>query len=168
MKKGDKRMFHSKKGVSPLIATVLLIIFSIVLGAVVMSWGEAYIEDKAEFVKGAQETVAGCDSASIKIITVRGVPQICHTDDVMEVFIENGPFAEIYDIHARVLGTEGVTTRDSILVEPLKMGDSRKIMFRFDSVGEIRQVKLTPIIMRGGTITPCLERATIIEPVNPC
>ena len=161
-------MFHSKKGVSPLMATLLLIIFSIVLGAVVMSWGEAYIEEKAEFVRGGQETVAGCDAASIKIISVGGVPQICSRDDVIEVYLDNGPFAELYDVHARVLGVDGVTTRPSVLSEPLKMGDSRRVMFRFDPVGEIRQVKLTPIILRGGTITPCLERATIIEPVNPC
>ena len=33
------RIFLQKKGVSPLIATVLLISFAVALGAVVMNWG---------------------------------------------------------------------------------------------------------------------------------
>ncbi|MBW2986491.1 hypothetical protein KY333_03915 [Candidatus Woesearchaeota archaeon] len=162
-------MLHSKKGVSPLVATILLILFSIVLGAVVMSWGEAYIEEKAEFVKGAQETVAGCDAAYINIIKVSGELEICYKDDdILEVWIENGPTTELYDIHARIVGTEKATTRDSILIEPLRPADARKVMFRFEPVGFIRQVKLTPIIMRAGTLTPCVQKAITVENVHPC
>lgn len=161
-------MFRSKKAVSPLIATILLIVFSIALGAVVMSWGEAYIEEKAEFVKGTQETVAGCDATVLKIIKVGGVPQVCVRDDVIEVFIENGPNTEVYDIHARVVGTEGIANRESILDAPLMSGDAKKVMFRFNPVGQIRQVKLTPMILRAGALTPCLEQGIIVENVNPC
>jgi len=161
-------MFRSKKAVSPLIATILLIVFSIALGAVVMSWGEAYIEEKAEFVKGAQETVAGCDAALIKIIKVGGVPQICVRDDVIEVFMENGPNTDIYDVHARIIGTDGIATRESVLSEPLLPSDARKVMFRFEPVGQIRQVKLTPMVLRAGALTPCTEKGVIVENVNPC
>ena len=161
-------MFRSKKGVSPLVATILLILFSIALGAVVMSWGEAYIEEKAEFVQGAQETVAGCDAASLKIISISGIPQVCLRDsDIIEVFIENGA-SEVYDIHARVIGVDGVYIRESILDSPLASADARKLMFRFDSVGQIRQVKLTPVILRSGSLHPCMEKAITVENINPC
>lgn len=162
-------MFHSKKGVSPLVATVLLILFSIALGAVVMSWGEAYIEDKAEFVRGAQETVAGCDAAFINIIKVGGELEICYQgEDIIEVWIENGPTTELYDIHARIVGTESAATRESILAEPLLPADARKVMFRHEPVGNLRQIKLTPIILRAGTLTPCMDKAITIEHIHPC
>ncbi|MBW3004921.1 hypothetical protein KY310_03745 [Candidatus Woesearchaeota archaeon] len=161
-------MFRSKKAVSPLIATILLIIFSIALGAVVMSWGEAYIEEKAEFVKGTQETVAGCDATFIKIIQISGVPQICVRDDVIEAFVENGPNTEIYDIHARIVGTDGIATRESALDAPMLVGDAKKVMFRFNPVGQIRQVKLTPMVLRAGALTPCTDQGVIVENVNPC
>ncbi len=35
----------NKKALSPLIATLLLVIFAIVVGAVTMSWGKNYVED---------------------------------------------------------------------------------------------------------------------------
>jgi len=161
-------MFHSKKAVSPLIATVLLIVFSIALGAVVMSWGEAYIEEKAEFVKGAQETVAGCDATMLKSIQISGAPQVCVREDIIEAFIENGPNTEVYDIHARILGVDGVATRESILEAPLMPADAKKVMFRFEPVGQIRQIKLTPMVLRAGALTPCTEQGIIVENVNPC
>jgi flagellin-like protein len=34
----------NKKGLSPLIATLLLVIFAIALGSIVMSWGKEYVE----------------------------------------------------------------------------------------------------------------------------
>lgn len=43
--------FKSKRGISPLIATVLLIAFAVALGAVVMSWGRGYIESTATFAE---------------------------------------------------------------------------------------------------------------------
>jgi flagellin-like protein len=38
----------NKKGVSPLIATILLIVFSLILGTITMNLGKAYIEDITE------------------------------------------------------------------------------------------------------------------------
>ncbi len=37
-------MINNKKAVSPLVATVLLIVFSLILGTVTMNLGKAYIE----------------------------------------------------------------------------------------------------------------------------
>ena len=37
--KSMQKIIKNKKGVSPLIATILLIAFAVALGAVVMSWG---------------------------------------------------------------------------------------------------------------------------------
>lgn len=34
----------NKKAVSPLVATILLIVFALALGTVVMNWGKVYIE----------------------------------------------------------------------------------------------------------------------------
>lgn len=37
----------NKKALSPLVATLLLVIFAIALGSVVMSWGKEYVEQAA-------------------------------------------------------------------------------------------------------------------------
>ena len=91
-------MFN-KRGISPLFATILLIAFSIALGAVVMSWGEAYIEEKAEFAKGVQEVSRGCNNVFFSILSVKATPQICQKGNTIEVFLDNGPNAHLLNIH---------------------------------------------------------------------
>ena len=43
-----KRRRMGKRGLSPLIATVLLVAFSIALGSVIMSWGKNLVETNAD------------------------------------------------------------------------------------------------------------------------
>lgn len=38
----------NKKGLSPLVATGLLLAFALIIGTITMSWGKNYIEDIAE------------------------------------------------------------------------------------------------------------------------
>ena len=38
----------NKKAISPLIATILLVVFALVLGAITMSWGKGYVERVGE------------------------------------------------------------------------------------------------------------------------
>ena len=40
-------MFKSRKAISPLVATILLLAFAVALGSVVMSWGKDLIEKTA-------------------------------------------------------------------------------------------------------------------------
>ena len=41
-------MFKSKKAISPLVATILLLAFAVALGSVVMSWGKGLIEKASQ------------------------------------------------------------------------------------------------------------------------
>ena len=48
----------NKKGLSPLMATLLLVIFAIALGSVVMSWGKEYVEEATAVKEVTVEDVA--------------------------------------------------------------------------------------------------------------
>lgn len=161
-------MLKSKRGISPLIATVLLIVFSVALGAVVMSWGESYIEEKAEFVSGAQETVGGCDLVDISVIMLGGAPQVCLRNGLIDAWLDNGPSAEVYDIHARIVGEQGVATIESLLDAPLRRTNAVKATFATGPIGHVRQVKLTPQVLIGDTPLFCKNKALLIENIGPC
>jgi flagellin-like protein len=45
MKKVRKEKMRSKKALSPLIATVLLVVFALIIGTATMSWGRNYVEN---------------------------------------------------------------------------------------------------------------------------
>ena len=43
----------NKKALSPLVATVLLVVFALVIGTITMNWGKSYVEGIAEEPKEA-------------------------------------------------------------------------------------------------------------------
>ena len=62
------RFFNNKRGVSPLIATVLLISFAVALGAVVLNWGR-----NLDISKPGDK----CTGITIKIRTINNA-QVCY------------------------------------------------------------------------------------------
>ena len=60
-------IFENRKGVSPLVATAILIIFSLILGTVTMNVGKSYIEDMS--------SKAPVNAEQVKYIS--GVPYTC-------------------------------------------------------------------------------------------
>ena len=62
-------MFSGKKGISPLMATLLLIGFAVALGAIVMNWG-----------RGIEETslqLGECRDFNVLELDVFGQPKVC-------------------------------------------------------------------------------------------
>lgn len=162
-------MFGSRRGVSPLIATILLVAFSIGLGALVMSWGEDYITQKAEFAQGVQEATTGCDAVDFSLIKIGGVPQICQTADTVELWIDNGPNIDLYNIHARVAGFNDVYVDEELLEGPLVRENSAKATIPIgNSLGMLLQVKLTPKIYVDHEIVLCSKKALSIENIPVC
>lgn len=66
--------FHKKKGMSPLIATVLLIAFAVALGAMVMNWSSTLGER------------VGPDCSAITMIIS---PYLCYAENMIKMSIRN-------------------------------------------------------------------------------
>jgi hypothetical protein len=147
------------------VATILLIAFSVGVGAVVMSVGESYIEEKAEFVEGGQSEVAsGCPAASVAVILVEGVPQACMRGQELELSIDNGPSADLSGLHVRAVGTGGVAVRENVLSGPLKRAAAARLVVPLGEAGVVRQLKLTPQV--GSEL--CADKAVTLENIQPC
>ena len=162
-------LFSSRKAITPLVATILLVAFSVGLGALVMSWGEEYIEQKAEFVQGTAEIKSGCDVAKISIIKISGQPQACFGPESIQLWIDNGPDMDLYNIHARIAGTNTVQVQEEILSQPLLKANAIKATVPYDrSIGAILQIKLTPKIWTGKDVAICAQSAITVEKIPPC
>jgi flagellin-like protein len=157
-----------KRGISPLIATILLILMSVGMGVAVMSWGEEDIEEKAEFVQGVQETTTTCDVVSMNVIKVGGVDQMCLLDGKVKGMIDNGPDVNVEAIHARILGENGASVVENVLDAPLPKGSAAQFMFPAGNVGAITQIKFTPSISMGGKKVSCPQKALLVENVKNC
>lgn len=162
------QLFQSRKGLTPLVATILLVMFSVGLGALVMSWGEEYIEEKAEFVQGTAEVRSGCDLAKIDVIRISGTAQACVSARGLELWIDNGPDIELYNIQARIVGND-VQVVEDILSQPLlKANAARTIVPLQPGIQPVRQVKLTPKIWTGNNVAICAQGATTLERLPSC
>jgi hypothetical protein len=162
-------LFRNKRAITPLVATILLVAFSVGLGALVMSWGEEYIEEKAEFVQGTAEVKSGCDAAKIDIIKISGQAQICTDAQGIQFWLDNGPDIDLYNIHARVAGQNGVDVREEILSEPLLKSNAVKSVIPYDrSIGQILQLKLTPKIWTGRDVAICSQSSINVERIPAC
>ena len=157
-------LFSDKKGLSPLVATLLLIGFSIALGTIVMSWGQGFIEEKAEFVVGVEAALLECSRVAIKVIEVGGAPEICIDNGNIKAFIENGPVT-IDNIQARIVGTSGIITNEAILSERLVKNQAVETTFPANGV---KQVKLTPYILINRDKQYCSEQAITYENIGAC
>ncbi|MBI4738325.1 hypothetical protein HY772_01970 [Candidatus Woesearchaeota archaeon] len=116
------RMFRaalkSKKGVSPLIATVLLIAFAVALGAVVMNWGRGYVEDTAQVARQKSDAEVKCSTdVDIDFVTIDNVPQVCFNtsdtlnpggasgNDTVLFILENKKDSTIERLQLRLIGS---------------------------------------------------------------
>ena len=157
-----------KRAISPLLATLILIAFSIGLGAVVMSFGETFIESNAEFATGETEVTTVCTGIDFNIITIKGQPQICRINSGIDVFLENGPGGDIASVQATVVGADGVVVITNILKDPLRQNSGVKTLFEHDRVGNVLQVKLTPLLVQDGAPVYCSEQAIVLEDIRQC
>ena len=161
-------LMTNRKGVSPLVATVLLIALSVGMGVAVMSWGEDYIEGHAEFVQGGQEVPSTCDVVDFSVIEVGGESQLCQEGGIIKSLIENGPDANINDFHVRAVGEGGLFVQDGVLVDFLPLGSATPVSFRVGDIGMVKQIKFTPSIMIADEKVLCTKQAVIIEDIRVC
>jgi len=158
-------LLKSKKAISPLLATLLLVIVATGLGVIAMSWGRAQLEE------GSYCPVA----IGLKIIELNNQPQICHAgsgeNGVITFLVENGPNIDISSLNFRVIGTKDVYTIE-ITSSSIKKGYPllKNVPYNYELFGEIRQVKITPRIVLFPEEDPvlCPEQALIAEDIREC
>jgi len=158
----------SKKGVSPLVATILLIAFAVALGAVVMSYGSSYYEETlTEAVSVQKEDI--CKGINLQIHKVNNIEQICYTEQgIIKFTLINKANMDIEKI--RVLVTGGdiyVTELDS---NYLKAGYPKSEELSYDSstYGEIKQIEFIPVVKEDYSELLCFDNSVLKENIREC
>jgi len=63
-----------RRGISPLIATILLVAFTVAVAAFLATWSKSYTEEKAMEVEKTTSTELACGKAGLKIVSCSFVP----------------------------------------------------------------------------------------------
>jgi hypothetical protein len=143
---------------SPLVTTLLLLVISGALGAGVMTWGEEYIEARAEFV----ERPASCEDTSFGIVTVGGSQTLCYALESLSLFLENSGNTHIDGFRTIVLGATEVVQQDHHGVRADDI-DAFRIPYDLQTLGVPQQVR---ILAKMGQST--CQPGVITEEILPC
>ena len=155
----------NKRGISPLVSTIVLIFLAIGIGVVVMNWGRAQLEASS---KCAIET-------GMSIVKLNNIPQVCYSGSgesgFIKFIVENGANADIDAVRLRTIGSDEIymlEVPDSSIEKGYTL--QKVVPYNFDIFGKIKQVRLTPKIIvypeKPGLI--CAEQAIIVNNVKEC
>ncbi len=161
----------NKRGVSPLIATVLLIAFAVALGAVVMNWGRSYVQETAEDVRTKSDRDVECSQdVKIEVQKIDDVPQMCYGGESATGFLDftiyNSGHKDIESLTVSIIGKTDIYTNTSVNGTAMNKGHlvRKNMSYDYSTYGAIQLVKIVPEVKIGGVLTPCsgnaLEKGT--------
>lgn len=150
-----------KRGISPLIATLLLISFAVALGVVIMSFGRAQVELEAQ-----------CPiNVGLKLSVVGAEEQLCYDASKKELSftLENGVNIKVEGLIINIIGTQQA---ESFELNDAKIGKAGnylgKVSYDSSASGEIRQIKISPKIIFYDEEQICVDKALVVEKVRGC
>ena len=149
---------RSKRGISPLVATMLLLSFAVAIGVVVMNFGRAQVELEA--------------TCPIDIgLEFSGRKKVCYNAAKSELVfkVENGINIKVEGLLVNVIGTLKAETFELNQAKMIQAGSYEEHLPYNQAIsGEIRQIKITPKVIFYDAEQICTEKALIVENVQNC
>ena len=104
---------RGKRGISPLIATVLLIAFAVAIGTMIMNWGKDVVDN-----------VGDCGEVKIELQTINGKPLFCYDplNTKLNFMIKNTGSVDINNLQMRVTAADFSHEEKQIDDSSLKAG----------------------------------------------
>ena len=160
------QIFSSKKSVSPLIATILLIAFAVALGSVVMNWGLNLSLGKS---------TDRCRNIEIKIRNI-DVAEVCFggvgQNGYINFIIDNTGSVDVSGFAIWIVGDKGTRLfdLDNILIKKDSIYDKKdkEVSYDFTKFGNIKQVQFIPKIKAEQTTDICPKNSVKAEKIGVC
>jgi len=158
--------FFNKRGVSPLIATVLLISFAVALGSVVLNWGRNLDIAKPGDV---------CSGVSIKIRSIDN-SQVCYSasgdNGYINFIIDNSGNKDVDGLGIWITGEKGTKLLDfnefSIKKGELLDRKDDSVKYNSDINGIIKHIQFFPKIKTDNSIEICARNSVKADKIGVC
>lgn len=148
-------VLRKKRGLSPLIATVLLIAFAVALGAVVMNWGQAQLQ------------TGSCAKVEIDFEIINSEPQICKNAEGLTIFLTNRGKVVVDQFKVVAIGSSNQESVD--IAQSLGVADTRQISAPLKEVSFVRLAKVVPGIENtNGEVEFCVDQEIKVLQVPTC
>jgi len=150
-------MRMGRRGISPLIATVLLIAFAVSIGTMIMNWGKDAV------------AVGDCSETKIEVQKINDKPLFCYDtlNSKVNVMIKNIGSTDITRMKMRVITPDFQTDDVDIPDSSIKSGDVKTKNIDYTKSGKFR-VEISPVITLGGQEKICAEKYVYIDDIGSC
>ncbi len=157
---------RAKKGMSPLIATVLLIAFAVALGAMIMNWSTD-IQPVEDDSRGVDATNNPCTDVSFELKEVFGKQLFCYQDGKIRFNVENDGFREISGVQLRTIDENLAEVTSDLVGSKLPIGGTFDHQVAFNKDGKVH-VELVPYVISGGTKQYCTKKKIVKDILPAC
>lgn len=148
-----------KKAISPLISSIALLGFAVILGLIVISWGNVY---SGEFQK------ISCDSASINVLSVANTLKLCSRQESLFFSVENDGGNVISGVLVNVIGTYGIQQVSASVTLGIAEIKGIEVPFSTALVGNIQKIKIVPSILFKDSEYLCPKKGFEVEQIVAC
>jgi flagellin-like protein len=148
---------RGRRGISPLIATVLLIAFAVSIGTMIMNWGKDAV------------SVGDCTETKLEVQIISGKPLFCYDTlgNRVNVMVKNVGSTDITLLKMRVVTPDfnnvDIDVKDSVI----KSGELKTKNIDYVHSGTFR-VEIIPVITMGGKERICSEKYVYVDDIQPC
>jgi flagellin-like protein len=146
-------VFRSKRGMSPLIATVLLIAFAVAMGAMIMNWSSSLGQSLADEAP---------DCLGVRLVEN---PVICYAENIINLKIRNE--GDVVEDLTVTVSDENSENDLNLKNSRLRRGDelSKEIPFKKTSQ---TYVGITPSVDNNGVVAKCEYPVLEIDDLPDC
>ena len=152
-KRGGFKIFGTKRAMSPLIATVLLIAFAVAMGAMIMNWSSSLGESLA---------TQGPDCSGINIIKN---PVICYSQNLIKISVRNEGI-EVQDLTVKI-SDSNTENKISLKNSHMKQGDHLEKDIPFAKTSTT-YISIIPSVDQNGKAVQCDLPALEIPDLPDC
>ncbi len=143
----------TKKGVSPLIATVLLLAFAVSIATIIVQ---------------LEPFTGGCSVYAADVVEVGGNKRVCYNTNVseIEITVRNGRH-DIVESRVSIIGERDSVNEENHNFIGSNTVDKINVSYNLDRYGQPEKIILVPSYDRGGDLTECDTEFTL-SGVMPC
>ena len=154
-------MNSDRQGIAPIVATLLLISFAVAIGIVIMNFGRAQVQ---------LESKCAMDIGLI-FSEIGGQTQVCidREKDIIKLSVENGVNIATTGLMVNVIGTKRAESFELTDADIGKAGVYlTDLGYNLAANGEIRQLKVIPLVTPFDEEVVCTEQALVAESILEC
>ena len=133
-----------KKGVSPVMATIILIAIVIILALIIFLWAKGFVGERAQKFGSAIEL--SCDKTNFEVSILSGAENGCGGSDPQRLDILNKGNVPLYGFVIKEKGKAEIKIKTTVEKETITIGSSDTFCFNSE-LPEEGEVLVIPIIL---------------------